>query len=238
MPAADPGAGMQAARCDCQRVEHQQVLLDRASIPPRYYHCTLEDFDITPYPGAPDALGRARILAQGFVDNFPVSRTGLLFMGPCGVGKTHLAVAILSKLIQEKGVEGRFTDARELLKRIQATFDPQNPVSESDVLDPLLKADVLVLDDLGVGRATEWVQETLHYLLNQRYTHERTTLITTNFDDSPAGRQRLADGSEIERGKSLVSAIGERMRSRLYEMCRPVQMSGEDFRRRIHAPGL
>lgn len=225
-----------ATRCDCQLAQRVQRLLENAAIPPRYFHCTLDDLDL--YPGCPDSLREARMMALLFVDNYPSDRNGLLFMGPCGVGKTHLAIGIIRKLMLEKGIGCKFADYRELLKRIQRTFDPQNPASEASVVEPLLDVEVLVLDDLGVGRATEWALEMLHYLLNHRYSHERTTILTTNLEDTDPRRSRLADGSEFESGKGLAQSIGVRLRSRLYEMCRPVVISGEDFRRRNLQTGV
>jgi DNA replication protein DnaC len=233
VPGEDGGA-LQAVRCDCERELRLRRLLEMASIPPRYYHCTIEDFDPEPYAGAPEALRHARMIAQSFADNYPAETLGLLIIGPCGVGKTHLAVAIIRKLM-ERGIGCKFAEYRELLKDIQRTWDPNNPQSEAAVVDPLLKAEVLVLDDLGVGRATEWSLETLHYLLNHRYTHERTTILTTNLEDGEVRTQRLADGSTYEAGRVLVQAIGERLRSRLYEMCRPVALGGDDFRKRIRS---
>ena len=237
IPSTAPQMGMQAIRCDCQKQLKQQRLMEEAQIPPRYYYCELDNFEVDMLPGTPDSLRRARLMATAFVDNYPSDGTGLLFLGPCGVGKTHLAVGIARKLI-ERGFSCRFADYRELLKTIQSTFDPQNPLSEARVVDPLLRTEVLILDDLGVGRATEWALETLHYILNHRYSQKRTTILTSNLEDSEVRRKKLAGGGDYEAQKTLAQSIGERLRSRLYEMSRPVIMTGGDFRRRIHGEGM
>lgn len=214
-------AAGEVRRCDCRQMADARRLWDEAQVPPRYQHCTLENFALP--PGAPAHLEAARLTAAAFAREYPldVDCPGLLFTGAVGVGKTHLAVAIVRRLVEERGVVCRFCDHRDLLKRIQATFDPQNPISESQVIAPLLQAEVLLLDDLGVGRATEWTLETLHYVLNDRYNQQRTTIVTTN----------LSDVAETRVKPTLAEAVGERVRSRLYEMCKMVRMEGEDFRK-------
>lgn len=213
-----------ARRCECQQDDRWQRLLATASIPPRYENCSFESFRL---PDGARELERAYTVAAAYARDFPAAlpdrnRSGLLFYGAVGTGKTHLAVAIAQKLL-ERGIGCVFTDYRDLLKRIQATFDPANPATEAGVVAPLLGADVLILDDLGVGRATDWALETLHYILNHRYSQRLATIVTTNLEDLAASMEK--------REVVLVQAVGERLRSRLYEMCAFVPMHGEDFRR-------
>jgi DNA replication protein DnaC len=154
---------------------------------------------------------------------------GLLFMGPCGVGKTHLAVAILRALL-EKGVECLFCDFRELLKTIQDSYNPVVQTTEMQVLAPVLDTEVLLLDDLGASKPSAWVLDTVGHILNTRYNGKRVTLITTNYLDAPAAR---GPSSSLARDDSLTDRIGERMRSRLHEMCRTVELRAPDFRQVI-----
>ncbi len=233
--AVSAAAEGKAQPCDCRRQRERERMLEQAGIPARYVSCLLENFEIQP-PGAAaspslrQALGKAR----AFVEDYIVRgrRTGLLLSGPCGVGKTHLGVGMVQKLMLDYAIPCRFADHRELLKRIQATYDPRHPQTEAAVIGPYLDAEVLLLDDLGVGRATEWALETLHYILNARYSRNRTTLITTNYEDElprPGG----SEAGELNLGRplTLAQAVGERLRSRLYEMCEPLPMRGDDFRR-------
>jgi DNA replication protein DnaC len=210
-----------AVRCDCHFARRAAALLEAARIPPRYQHCTLENFDL---PEGARGLRLAHSAALTYSRDYPGlvdrDRNGLLLHGTVGTGKTHLAVAITQKLL-ERGIGCRFADYRELLKEIQATFDPANPATEAGVVRPLLDVEVLILDDLGVGRATEWALETLHYILNHRYSQRRATLVTTN----------LEDDNRESKIASLAQAVGERLRSRLHEMCRFVAVEGQDFRR-------
>ncbi|MGH9487548.1 MAG: ATP-binding protein [Terriglobales bacterium] len=229
------GAPARAARCDCHFARRSAELLTAAQIPPRYQHCTLDNF-IT--EGSRELI-LAHRTAIAYSRDYPggVDRdcSGLLFYGGVGSGKTHLAVAIAAKLL-ERGIACRFVDHRALLKQIQATFDPTNPSTEARVVQPWLEIEVLILDDLGVGRATEWALETLHYILNHRYSHQLATLVTTNLEDSEARGRRLADAAEAGGQFSLAQVVGERLRSRLYEMCVFVALHGADFRHATAAP--
>ena len=222
-----------AARCDCQRAVQGQRLLENARIPKRYEHCDFESFD---HEGPFKHLGSPFTMVQKFVEEYPVESAGLLLIGPIGVGKTHLAVSILKELITQKNVPCLFYDYRELLKSIQNSYNASVHVTEMDVLRPVFETEVLVLDELGAVKPTEWVWDTVSHILNTRYNDKRTTIITTNYRDLPAGgveQERGASYSpaaKANREETLGDRIGERMRSRLHEMCRIIEVQGEDFR--------
>jgi DNA replication protein DnaC len=222
-----PGKSSRVTRCECRIDLRAERLLKTASIPPRYEHCTLSDFDIH-FEGAHRSLAAARLAAGRFVEEYPVEKTGLLLIGPIGVGKTHLAVGIIQELIRGKGVPCLFCDYRELLKEIQNSYNPTVQTTELEILRPIFEAEILVLDELGAVKPTEWVWDTVSHILNTRYNDKRTTIITTNFSDHPAGQ--LTGPRASAREETLGDRIGERMRSRLHEMCRVVQMEGSDFR--------
>ncbi len=145
---------------------------------------------------------------------------GLFLQGPPGVGKTHLAVAVLRQVIATRGARGLFYDTRDLLKVIRSTYDPVNRTAEMDVLRPVIESDLLVLDDLGAEKSSEWVEETLNLIVNARYSERRTTVFTSNYDDNP-------DNTDPD---SLLFRIGFRMRSRLHEMCEFLYLDGGDYR--------
>jgi DNA replication protein DnaC len=223
-------------RCECEETRRTDALFEGAQIPERYHHCSLGSFVLR---AGENELAQAHRAAKHFAKEYPGGlpdhdRTGLLLFGGVGAGKTHLAVGIAQQLL-ERGIACRFTDYRALLKQIQASYDPTNPATEQGIVAPLLSVEVLVLDDLGVGRATEWAQETLHYLLNHRYSHKLATILTTNLEDSEPRAVRVGDGrseaSQYSPQTTLVQVLGERLRSRLYEMCVFVPVHGRDFRR-------
>ena len=209
----DPVKG--AIPCPCRRPDRFKKLLAAARIPPRYTKCSFKSFKSAPGTSQDNAL----LLAQNLVNDFPVDR-GLLFMGPAGVGKTHLAVAIIRGLI-EKGFAGIFCEFGSLLKEIQDSYNPISKSSELKVLAPIYQTDVLVLDELGATIPTDWVRDTMYQIINKRYNDQKLTIFTTNYSD--------ARGSDKE--QVLEDRIGTRLRSRLYEMCKKVVMDGGDYRR-------
>jgi DNA replication protein DnaC len=149
------------ARCECRIGARSEKLLARARIPARYEHCSLESFH-TEFEGKhAGSLASARLSAGRFVEEFPVKNTGLLLLGPIGVGKTHLAVGVIRELIQQKAVSCLFYDYRELLKQIQNSYNPEVQTTELGILRPVFDAEVLVLDELGAVKPTEWVWDTV-----------------------------------------------------------------------------
>jgi DNA replication protein DnaC len=217
-------------RCDCRLKSRADSLLASARIPKRYEHCELSNFE---FDGPHAHLARARMAACRFVEEYGVENdsNGLLIIGSIGVGKTHLAVGIIKELILSKGTACLFYDYRELLKQIQNSYNESVKATELDVLRPVFDTEVLVLDELGAVKPTEWVWDTVSLILNTRYNDRRTTIITTNFED---GQSAMADAKQgakrANREDTLGDRVGDRMRSRLLEMCRVVKMEGVDFR--------
>ena len=222
----------QVAPCDCQGEAASGRRLAAARIPARYERCDFQSFQTNVHKNIAwnRSLSQARVLAEAFAREYPAQQEfGLLLIGPCGVGKTHLAVAIVRTLL-EKGVGCLFYDFRELLKGIQNSYNPVSQTTELQVLSPVLETEVLLLDDLGASKPSEWVRDTVAHIINSRYNDKRVTLITTNYVDAPASRPQ---GGTVVREDTLTDRIGERMRSRLYEMCKVVGMEAEDFRRSV-----
>ena len=237
-----PDGAQFAAPCTCQIARKAELRLRRARIPARYAHCELDNFEAR-FHGADPSLTKALTAARHITDSFRVEQDGrgLLLTGGIGVGKTHLAVGLLRALIEQKGAIGLFCDYRELLKEIQHSYNPQVAATELEILRPVFEAEVLVLDELGAVRPTDWVWDTVAHVLNTRYNHQRVTIITTNYPNDPpalaahdAGKHSSSEAAaSAVRKKTLGDRIGERMRSRLQQMCIPVSMQGRDFRQRV-----
>jgi DNA replication protein DnaC len=227
-----------AAPCVCRAERKAARMIAAARIPRRYEHCILDSFD-TQFPNANQSLRKALVHAQKFVEGYPVitDGRGLLLTGSIGIGKTHLAVGILQGLIKERNAKGIFYDYRDLLKEIQNSYG-RNDVSERQILEPVFEADVLVLDELGAAKPTDWVWDTVQHILNTRYNDRKTTIITTNYPNESEGSpdkfdhlpKDKRDAARAMQGITLGDRITERMRSRLQEMCVVVEMNGADFR--------
>jgi DNA replication protein DnaC len=219
------GKEQAARRCGCWVERQASSLVERARIPKRYRICTLANFEVHN-----DSHRDALSISRQFVKNFPAQEVGLMFIGSCGVGKTHLSVAIIREIIEKKKTPCVFYDFRELIRDIQSSYTPEAIVSESEVLAPVFEAAVLVLDELGAKRTTAWVEEMIFYIINQRYNQKKLTILTSNYLDT----EEEADGREAlykKGGETLVDRIGVRLRSRLYEMCKVVEMWGDDYRK-------
>lgn len=226
--------GRVAQPCECRIARRAARIIEQARIPRRYAHCTLEDY-VPNYGGNNPSLSNALVQARSFVREYvPGSDVpGLLLTGSIGVGKTHLAVGILQALIADRGATGLFFDYRDLLKKVQNSYNNSVQVTELEILEPVFNAEVLVLDELGASKPTDWVWDTVAHILNTRYNDRRTTIITTNYANLPPGGSELTAARAAVREETLGDRIGERMRSRLQEMCVVVEMRGEDFRQKV-----
>ena len=235
---ADSNGVKGAVICECRRSNNGARFLDAARIPPRFRGCDFHNY----YPKN-DSQYFAHSFASRLVEDFPAVDGGLLFMGPVGVGKTHLAIAVLKDLIEKKGVNCLFYESGSLLKAIQDSYNPVSQTSEMRVLAPVFQAEVLVLDELGATVPTNWVRDTLYQIINTRYNNKKLTIFTTNYLDEPRTsadenadaevkrRSRTFAAERIQEMTTLEERIGTPLRSRLYEMCKKVMIEGEDYRK-------
>lgn len=217
--------------CSCrQPPRNESWWAERARIPPAFREAE-KDFDHFEDLGN-STLQIALIKARGFVASYPLVENGFLFLGNPGVGKTHLTVAILKQLMLQKQVECLFCSYQELLRQIRDSYNPVSRSTESEVMRPVLETDVVAIDDLGAERISDWVEDTVTYLLNYRYTQKKITLLTSNLPDTPEEVREKSPSGKYRIGDTLTDRIGVRVRSRLYEMCELVRIQASDYRRK------
>lgn len=211
--------------CRCRQTDRRGQILSSARIPKRYENCSFDNYHPQGAPTSPTFLSQAYALrdSKHLVDEYPNLDVGLMFLGPCGVGKTHLASAIVRALINQKGISCLFYDFRDLLKEIQNSYNPVSQMTELRVLEPVYDADVLVLDELGASKPTDWVRDTMTQIINTRYNDRKITIFTSNY----------LDETQNPNEETLTDRLGARLRSRLHEMCKIILIKGDDYRLKI-----
>jgi len=189
-------------------------LMEETHLSPRFRTRTFERF--RPTPDTRRALDLCRRWAAAYPGGPAADGVGIALVGPVGTGKTHLAAAVVNALV-ERGHYPLFVSVPDLIARFRAGIE--SGTAERQLL--LAKsAEVLVLDDLGAERVTDWAAEQLYRLINARYEALQPTIVTTNLEPS-----------------ELAEHLGERAVSRLLEMCRWVRVDGDDWRKTKAAAG-
>ena len=228
-----------AEDCSCRLQRRAGRALADARIPPRYAASSLDTYD---YGSTNGNLSAAFLVAHNFSMRFPIETRGqgILFTGSPGLGKTHLALGILREAITQRGANGFYWEHKELLEKLRTFYSKPSGGSEQKLLQSVIQCDLLVLDDLGDITPSEWTWDTTSYILNSRYNENRSTIVTTNLANEPSFQapegEQTSQRAQVRRAmrrETLGDRIGERMRSRLQEMCVVVEMQGEDFRQKL-----
>lgn len=221
--------------CSCQLAEARRIRLARAGIAPGFAGATLENFEKCPHNQK--GLTMARRFAQDFLPGFTGKDIpGLLLTGTVGTGKTHLAAGVLRHLVEEKGIEGRFVTVPDFLDRLRRSYDSDARETPGQIFAPTFAAGLVVIDELGAARPSDWVFETIELLIGGLYNRMTPVIVTTNFSNLDPGAGSAAAGNNdyarAARPETLGDRIGARMFSRLQQMCTAVDMTGPDYRTR------
>lgn len=230
---SDNAGREQAIPCDCKALDHKITLFNNAKIPGQFFDATFKNFDVSGDPSLEEALRTASFFFRNYRNG---NRKGLLFMGGVGVGKTRLVSTILRDFTLNHGIPGIFREFSSLLSEIKTGYD--SGLSESGLLEKINSAEILVIDELGKGRKSDWEINILDSIVSSRYNMKKATIFTTNYTDKkntthiePVIVRNEKEGSkEKQKRETLEQRVYSRIYSRLKGMCDFVEMKGPDHR--------
>ncbi len=223
-----------AKPCDCGLLKKKISLFNSAQIPGQFYDATFRNFDVSGDPSLEEALRTASFFFKQYQQKG--NWKGLLFMGGVGVGKTRLVSTILRDFTLNHGIPGIFKEFSSLLSEIKSGYD--KGFSESRVLEKINNIEILVVDELGKGRKSDWEINILDSIISNRYNMRKTTIFTTNYTDKKATTHAESFVVKGEKGElkekmkkeTLEQRVFSRIYSRLKGMCDFVEMKGPDHR--------
>lgn len=201
------------------RKQKIESILGKSGIKKRYLSRTIDSFSVTA------ENKRSFEVATDYIKNFREYFTqgkGLYLEGPCGTGKTHLAIAIALAIINT-GVPVICKTSIDMLGDIKRCYERNSEVTEEEVLEAYKTVDLLIIDDLGKEQVTEWSVPVLYSILNERYEALLPTIITTNYNTTALAEKLSAKG-DTETAKAIIS--------RFVESYKRVTMAWADYRRK------
>ena len=212
--------------CSCRLLTHRAGLFNQAQIPARHANASFQSFEHNSKE-ATRALGGTMTWCKSFVEAGPSSK-GLILHGGVGRGKTHLMIAAIRSLILDHGVSVRFIEFSHLLTDLKKGFDEGR--GESKTLGALGQIDLLAIDELGKGKSTDWERAVADELVSKRYNSMKPLLATTNYPPARSSGARTSNLSDDASLQTLEDRVGDRVFSRLMQMCDIQRVEGEDYR--------
>ena len=189
---------------------------NQAAVPHMFSRCSFETYPVS--ADTKQALAAVKAwVSDGWAQGSEAGsgRVSLLLYGSYGVGKTGLAVSAMREMSRELQMPALFLTTPDLLDRIRSTYNRDSAESEKDLVQAVKDIDLLVLDDLGAERPTDWVRERLFTIINHRHDECMPTIFTSNLDP-----------------KMLAEHLGERTAWRIVEMSTVIHVTGQNIRDR------
>ncbi len=208
-------------RCECQSRDRLLSKSEKANIPLRFAGADLGGY----FPDQDNpSQKKAKKIVQKFIDDYPAVGKGLLLHGATGVGKTRMLCAVASELMKRfENIDIYYIDWNDLIREMGSgeTHSSRDFSSINTLINKLADVELLLLDELAASKVSQWVYDNIYYLFNKRYNNNRITVCATNFFDNDSDSSRI-----------LSERIGNRIRSRLYEMAKDIVIHGSDFRQK------
>lgn len=203
-------------KCDCRYMEQFLLKCENANIPKRFLDATLEGY----YPDKNFPIQKkAKKVVKKFINDYPSVLKGLLLQGTVGVGKTRLLCTIATELMKKNiKIDILYIDWNDFSTKLRSSYGQFDLINR--FISDLSTVELLIFDEMGGSTAIQWVWDNIYYIFNKRYNDQKVTLCATNYFDEVVNNQ-----------ETLNQRIGERIRSRLYEMTENVIIGGKDFRK-------
>ncbi|MCP4148691.1 MAG: ATP-binding protein [bacterium] len=209
-----------ARKCECKK---EDIIISRgtkANLPARFLGAELEWSLVD---NSNPSQNKIKKIAQKFIRDYPAVENSLLLQGGIGLGKTSILCAIGYELIKKKNTDVYYIDWNDLVREMRTGEDHsvRDFTTINTLVQRLIAVELLLFDELGASKISPWVYDNIYYVFNRRYNNKKVTVCATNYLDRPI------DGKE-----SLTQRIGDRIRSRLYDMTKAYELKGSDFRRK------
>ncbi len=226
---------------ECEQVKQRVDLYNNARIPRRYWNSRLDGDDQDGENGIVFDLLLSifrllpqRLSNQNILQTEDEDLKGMVIMGSPGTGKTHLMTGFAYQCTINQGISCIFQSFAELLSELRQGYSEGK--SDIEIIDPHLHTDILIIDDLGKGRNSDWELGILDMLISERYNRNQMIMVTTNFTESEENtlkeqvRNREKSETEYFISDTIRKRVGERIYSRLKEMCYFENLIGKDRR--------
>ena len=207
--------------CECR----MRRIIDRAIAEAESDKARFKRFTLKTYKPQNESQEQALHVCKAFVKKWPLCKKGIMMCGPVGVGKTGLLWATVRECAHKTRIPPMWEIAGDILSEIRHTYNsPDGAETEHKIKNRLGRAPLLLLDELGSGKESEWGDDIFLRILGDRHLREIPTLITTNWTEQGL----VLDGDY--HGVPLKDRIGARLYSRLHESVMIVEIEGKDRR--------